>query len=288
LNGEESSWQEVQPELWRQIRRGPGFALTSLRLLGALGLEAAAFERRCAAAYQVLLSSLPESAPHPVRIWNFIPRLLDPLGDFPHRYMAFNAGRFEAYRSWLQGASGFRHHLPTATGVGCDGEDFVLHCLSAADPGQPVENPRQTASYCYSKKFGPLPPCFARATRIHGQPNEALLLVGGTASVTGEESVHSQDLRRQTLETFLNLATLVRAAAGNDGQTGPIDELETGLLLSRYQELRIYYTRAADLATIAELVAARFPNVVRPETVNVDLCRPELRVEIEGTATLPF
>ena len=30
----------------------------------------------------------------------------------------------------------------------------------------PVENPRQIPAFRYSKRYGPIPPCFARATRI--------------------------------------------------------------------------------------------------------------------------
>ena len=87
--------------------------------------------------------------------------------------------------------------------------------MAAGLPGKPVENPRQRAAYRYSGKYGPLPPCFARATLVPGtRAAERTLLIGGTASVCGEASVHAGDLVAQTAETFRNLDALIRAAGG--------------------------------------------------------------------------
>ena len=60
-------------------------------------------------------------------------------------------------------------------------------------------------SYRYSRRFGPRPPCFARATVLHlGAAGDApLVLVGGTASIRGEDSVHVGNVRGQVLETSL-------------------------------------------------------------------------------------
>ena len=70
-----------------------------------------------------------------------------------------------------------------------------------------MANPRQIAPYRYSKRFGPLPPCFARATVLPAEAGTARkILVGGTASIRGEESIYLDDIRLQTSETFHNLA----------------------------------------------------------------------------------
>jgi hypothetical protein len=55
-----------------------------------------------------------------------------------------------------------------------------------------------------------------------------LLLVGGTASVRGEDSVHADDLIAQCRETFVNLAALVAAA---QGQSAPTLKLSPSLKL---------------------------------------------------------
>ena len=40
------------------------------------------------------------------------------------------------------------------------------HQTQNSAPGVAIENPRQTPSYHYSRRYGPRPPCFARATRF--------------------------------------------------------------------------------------------------------------------------
>ena len=275
------------------------FALTSVAVEGFLDLDQEACSARCAAAYDLLFQCLGTlDSPYPIRLWNFIPGILSPVGNLPHRYMAFNAGRYEAFRRCHGGE--LATCLPTATGVGRYGDDLFVHCLSAASPGTPVENPRQISSYRYSRKYGPLPPCFARATRIDSPAttgDDALLLVGGTASVRGEDSITEAggaagtDLQQQLRETFLNLASLIRSAA--EGTPAPradstaVDDLETGLLLGRYRHLRTYVRKGADLRFVAEQIETRFVNLENAEYVHADLCRPELLVEIEGVASVP-
>ena len=104
----------------------------------------------------------------------------------------------------------------------------------------PVENPRQVSAYHYSRRFGAIPPCFARATLLTcgGEP---LLIVGGTASVVGEESRHIGDLHGQTQETFRNLASVVAAASGRTlREDASPDDIRS--LLSSFRELRVYCT----------------------------------------------
>jgi chorismate lyase/3-hydroxybenzoate synthase len=101
------------------------------------------------------------------------------------------------------------------------------------------------------------------------------LLAGGTASIFGEDSVHVGDLRLQLGETFENLAALVT------GAFGPSDRP-----LERYREVRVYYVHATDLPALREAVATVLPGVQRPEWMRVELCRGDLRVEIEGLAEL--
>lgn len=271
--------------------RAGAYSLTSLEVPGLTALHRDGCMDRCSLAYQHLFQLLDRwDDHHPVRLWNFIPGILEPLDGEPHRYMAFNAGRFRAFRRWREEA--LAKTVPTATGVGREGDTLSIHCLSAASPGTPVENPRQISAYNYSKKYGVLPPCFARATRIEEADGSARLFVGGTASVRGEDSLHEDDLRGQLAETFLNLATLISAAVDSEGGTALAMEPapaspELGLLLSHYRELRVYHPRPEDLPVIAEAVERRFSQVTEVEYVQADLCRPELSVEIEGVAALP-
>src|SRR5206468_218998 len=127
--------------------------------------------------------------------------------------------------------------------------------------------------------------CFARGTLL-GESDDPILIVGGTASIVGEESLHIGQLAQQASESFRNLASLVAAAAGVEvAPDAGAAELEP--LLSRFRELRIYYPRAEDEPTIAALARASFPACCRIEFAQASLCRSELLIEIEGLATLP-
>lgn len=272
----------LEDSVWLEIARGGGFCLASVRVPDARGLGRDAFREAAAGAYRRLESVLQDQGlSHPVRLWNHIPGIHEPMGEGQDRYMAFNAGRFEALAEWLGGPASFDTRSVSASGVGHDGRDLVIHCLAADEPGRAVDNPRQVPPHRYSRRFGPLPPCFARATTIHPPGGEPLVLVGGTASIVGEESVHLGDLERQTDETLTNLAVLLRVAAGEEeGQE------DRAALLARYRDLRVYYPDPGRLDELRALLEPVFPGVAAIEWVRADLCRSELLVEIEGVAGL--
>lgn len=265
--------------------RSARHTLISVRVADAVSLDArrlrlATFDAYVAIAHQLEIGQHR----HPVRFWNYIPDIHGRFDDGRDRYMAFNAGRFDAFTQWYGGPSAFAQHLPTASGVGCMGSDLVVHCLAAAAPGSAVENPRQIPSYHYSPRFGPLPPCFARATVVGARTRRAaMLLVGGTASVRGEESVYQDDLPRQMDETLVNLASLVRAARCMHSPRRALRQDDT---LHCFRELRVYYTRGSQQDEIVAAVQAAFGGLRRMELMQADLCRSELLVEIEGMAVI--
>jgi chorismate lyase / 3-hydroxybenzoate synthase len=278
-----AAWIEAAPRRLLRVVAGDGFSLLSARLVDAVALDAETFRDGARELYELLRRELTAlSTPHPVRVWNFIPGILEPLGELPHRYMHFNAGRFQAYEAWFRSSEGFELHLPTATGTGQAGAHLDVHCLCARHPGTPVENPRQIAAYRYSPRYGPLPPCFARATRLCNGHGFDWLLVGGTASVTGEDSAHLEDLDAQLEETARNLEALVRRGLGEDGAARAAGAEPLG----RFRSLRVYHPRAADAPFLQDALSARFPAIDRLELVRSELCRPELLLEIEGVAIL--
>jgi chorismate lyase/3-hydroxybenzoate synthase len=246
------------------------------------GLSAPALDAAVTQAYGRLIEKLGRVDRHPVRFWNFIPGIHADLGDELDRYMAFNAGRFAAFRAWFGSEAAFHRQLPTASAVGVAAGPIVIHVLACADPGLPVENPRQVPAYTYSRRYGPLPPCFARATRLASARDRAdHLLVGGTASIVGEDSRHERDVHEQALETFENLERLLERAFEAAGiAPRPADALEA------FTNLRVYVVREDDAPAVRGLVATRFPHVESIEYAQADLCRRELLVEIEGLAQL--
>lgn len=259
-----------------EVTRGEGFCFASVRIRNARGLGREALHEATAGAYRRIEAELRvRQAPHPVRLWNHIPGIHEPMGEGQDRYMIFNAGRYEALSAWF-GRETFDTRVATASGVGHDGRDLIIHCLAADRPGRAVDNPRQIKPYQYSTKYGPLPPCFVRATVLPLEDGP-LLLVGGTASIVGEESVHLGDLERQTEETLANLAVLVQAAAGQP----------TPAPLAGYREIRVYFSKTDQLAALQDLLKDAFPNAAGIEWIHADLCRSELLVEIEGVVDLP-
>jgi chorismate lyase / 3-hydroxybenzoate synthase len=225
------------------------------------------------------------SVREPVRLWNFIPgihaRMGSRDGGFLDRYMVFNAGRFAAYTEWY-GEADMGPRVATATGIGHSGSNLAVHCLFSRTAGIPVENPRQVPAYRYSRRRGPMPPVFARATIIGAGPDRTML-VGGTSSVRGESSAHLGDVRAQALETFRNLASLVHPHKETRIESGTPDPD----LLAAYQTLRIYFVRDADKPLVHDLVLKHFPRLKGLELFRADVCRRTLLVEIEGTAACP-
>lgn len=259
-------------------REGGGWTLISGAIEGARGMGALELQRRVCEVYAELGAELSRGrALYPLRFWNFVPGIHEGMGDGLDRYMVFNAGRFAGFASWHVGGEDFGPRLSTASGVGHEGTALVVHCLAGPTPGTPVENPRQIPAYRYSKRLGPLPPCFARATVLDRRPGEAArVLVGGTAAVRGEDSVHEGDLIGQIGETLENMGALACEAGGVAGASG------AGL--SRYRELRVYVTRAEDEAEVLGAIEGAFAGVGRVEVMRASICRRELLVEIEGVA----
>jgi chorismate lyase/3-hydroxybenzoate synthase len=256
---------------------GGGISLVRVVIPDIRALDILTLQQSVADAYRAVFDHLGPA--HPVRFWAFVPDIHAEMGPELDRYMAFNAGRYAAFSAWFGGREAFGRTLPTASAVGTAARDFYLYCLAVESPGTPLENPRQVPAYQYSRRFGPMPPCFARATRVD-RGRESLLLVGGTASIRGEESMYVGAVGEQCEETFQNLASLIQSASG-PGAAVPAHPLAP---LLAFRELRVYYMRAEDVDSVLDRIKERFTSVRRVELVRAELCRRELLVEIEGLA----
>ena len=186
------------------------------------------------------------------------------MGGGLDRYMVFNAGRFAAFEDWFGRRRCSPATLPTASAVGIGARGAGDPRARRRDAGRPVENPRQVPAYRYSRRYGPLPPCFARGTIVRGLPSDAdgadapALLVGGTASIVGEDSLHDRDARQQALETFDNLARAGRRRAAADGGPDGLPTDAAACRLRRLHRLRVYIVRDEDAPLLREMVAERF------------------------------
>ena len=266
------------------IHRGSLFSLVSTRISNARQMDATLLREKTNQAYRSIFETI--GTRHLIRVWNFIPGLLDPVGNSPQRYMVFNAGRYDAFGERFTGREDFPTVVPTASGVGMSGDDLEIHALASDRQGTALANPRQVDSFSYSQEYGWPPPCFARATAV-AWPGATVgrLLVGGTAAVRGEVTVFEDSLEGQTEETFKNLAAVVAAGLGNHG----LDVEDRSVrkdLLARFRDIRTYFSLPESREAIAASTAQVFPNAESIELAQAELCRSGLLIEIEGWADL--
>jgi enamine deaminase RidA (YjgF/YER057c/UK114 family) len=228
-------------------------------------------------AYDALFACLvAQRMPYLVRVWNFIPDIIGEQGGH-ERYRLFNVTRQAAFAAAGRTVT---DDVPAATGIGLDpapGAGPVPHRLqiyfiaSQVRPF-PIENPRQVSAFHYPSQYGPKSPTFARAV-VLPIGREPLLLISGTASIVGHESVHHGDVAAQTRETMTNLSALVAAANQRIGRAAfSLDRLAC----------RIYIRRPEDFATVRAVFETQLGATSRHE-VRADICRPDLLVEIEAS-----
>ncbi|MBC8056027.1 MAG: hypothetical protein H7Y61_05570 [Rhizobiales bacterium] len=234
----------------------------------ALGLQAAAHR-----AYEDLFEVLAASAcPNLLRLWNYFADINRPA-DGSERYRQFNAGRQQAFidarRSAFEGA-------PAACALGTLGGPLRVYFLAGRRPSIAIENPRQVSAYRYPDTYGPRSPTFSRAALADAGDGRKVLFISGTASIVGHATVHVGDVRRQTEESLLNIATLRRAAAERAGVVFAADALT----------YTVYVRDAADLASVRHVfereVGAGSPAARDAVYVQADICRADLLVEIEA------
>lgn len=199
-----------------------------------------------------------------LRCWNFFDRINQGEGD-DERYRRFCVGRYRAIA-----VPGFEARLPAATVIGTHEPGLFVSVLAGREPGIALENPRQTRAYEYPRDYGPVSPSFARATLVGDR-----LLVSGTASVVGHATRHPDDTAAQFSELTHNLRTLLAHASESQFPSTPKTHW-------RPEGVRVYLRNPEELARILPMIAHHF-GVDTPCTVlHGDICRADLRVEVEG------
>ncbi len=266
----------------RTSERGE-FSFLRATVPGAKGLPERDFRLCVERTYLALGELLRQRGRAPLRFWNYVPGIRSRTAGGLSRYELFNLGRYLAYTTWYE-TDRFGERLAAASAVDHRGDDLVVHVLAGRRPGEPLENPRQTPAYFYSRRYGPLPPCFSRATVVRevggGTP---WAIVAGTSSIVGEDSRHAGDCEAQLDETLSNLAHLSSAFAGARLRAGERFDADGRVrALARFRHLRAYVVREADESTVLAGLRRGFPRMGEIEAFAADLCRPELLVELEG------
>jgi chorismate lyase/3-hydroxybenzoate synthase len=223
--------------------------------------------------YKELLSLVSSSGyPNLLRVWNHFP-LINQYEDDLERYQLFCVGRHRAFQAHCGG--GFQMQLPAASAIGTHGDKFAVHFIAATAPGIYLENPRQTSAYQYPKQYGPCSPSFARATLFPlGQTNK--LILSGTASIVGYETLHPGEPEKQLEETLRNIDALLQHEA----------VIAQPHHNARFSNVKVYVRHTDDLPKIKSRVTEYFGEQSAILYLHGDICRSDLLLEIEGICDL--
>lgn len=258
-------WESALPV--RHGREGAiGYAENGVVLFGQLHVPEDALddvERASYEAYRGLEAFLQRRGfPAWLRVWNFLSDITGGEGD-TERYRQFSLGRHRA----LSPKGGFERELPAATAIGTRGGGLLVWFIAGRAAGTQVENPRQVSAFRYPRQYGPKSPSFSRANLLRWRDG-AELMVSGTASIVGHETLHAGSPLAQIDETLANLEALL-AQAGAGGSL-------------RAALLKLYLRKPADLEPVRARLAARFGAAMPSMVLRGDVCRTALDVEIEA------
>ena len=218
----------------------------------------------------LLLLAREQGYPWILRVWNYFPDIIGPTGDL-NRYQSFCEGRRQALMEDEQGAG---LALPAVTTTGSFAPGFAVYFLAGQEAGKSLENPRQTAPSDYPKHLGPHGPSFCRGVS-HVADGQAALYLSGTASITGHETCHPDDVAAQAREILHNHAAVIEQAR-IEGATDP----------KRLHDLpfqKIYLANPKDLSTVRDEVRAVMGADTPCHFLYSPLCRDDLLLEMEST-----
>ncbi|MFH0935143.1 MAG: hypothetical protein V1879_08050, partial [Pseudomonadota bacterium] len=202
---------------------------------------------------------------HLLRVWHYFPQINDDENGL-ERYRGFNVGRHAAFVA--NGRSIGEEDVPAASALGSNSGSLTIYFMAGKQPGRAVENPRQVSAYQYPDQFGPKSPIFVRALSVT-LGGQDCFFISGTASIVGYETLHQGDAEKQTVETLLNIRTLL--------QHGPHYDPARGRML-----LKVYVRHEHDLAMVQSRVQAEFGSSCKAVYLHSNICRSDLLLEIEG------
>ncbi len=229
-------------------------------------------------AYSTVLALIKKQGfPHILRTWHYLPNIHAKEQGL-ERYRQFNIGRQNAYQAaGLHAQSPF----PAASVLGCTERAFwKMAFIAARSPGIAIENPKQTSAFHYPNAYGRTPPLFSRALN-HRTAQHELLLISGTASISGHQSMHIGNVYAQAGLMLDNIQTLLQSANIHSRRKNlPPFQIERLVPLC-------YVRHKEDAAGVQDYLQKRLKTQHCPVVI-ADVCREDLLVEIEACGTLNF
>lgn len=206
------------------------------------------------------------------RLWNY----MADINGHSHgleRYRQFNLGRQDAFLACRRDVVG---NVPAACALGSASGPLTIAFMAGRRAPVALENPRQISAYNYPQSYGPRSPTFSRASLVR-MGSEEVLLISGTASIVGHGTLHAGDVRAQTGETLTNLDAIIQVANREAHQ--PLYSLA-------HLFFRVYVRHSADVAAISDVMRQRIGASFNAVFLQADVCRQDLLVEIEASASL--
>jgi chorismate lyase/3-hydroxybenzoate synthase len=214
-------------------------------------------ESQTKAAYQSLLTIInARGKANLVRCWNYVPFINVGEGD-GENYKRFCDGRLQAFSDAGLAPSNFS----AASAVGGYSELLTITLLATDLTTEHHGNRLQVNAYEYPRVYGKSSPSFARATSV-----DNMLFISGTASITGHQSLHTGDLKKQLELTATNVDQLLHQSAKTR---------------ANIQTMRVYLRHPEDLASAQAELDLAFPEAAKIY-LHADICRQELLVEVEA------
>ncbi len=223
--------------------------------------------------YQEIFETLSQTqCPHLLRVWNYIPHITQEEQGL-ERYRCFNSGRQQAF---LQAKRAAFEGAPVACALGVRQGMLKIGFLAGRAPALAIENPRQVSAYYYPSDYGPHSPTFSRAALVPAGGGQIALLISGTSSIVGHQSMHAGDVQAQMQETLTNLQAVIDAA--HEHTSARFDLAEA--------DCTVYVRNRADAAVVQtclnQAVGASSYAALQTVLIEADICRADLAVEIEA------
>ncbi len=214
-----------------------------------------------------------------IRQWNYIENILK-IEEGSQCYQIFNTVRSAFYTDAFS-----ENGYPAATGIGMNHGGVIIEFLamkSGTASTLPIDNPLQVAAHHYSGDVlsgsGLLKatPKFERA-RFLKTPDQQLIFISGTAAIRGENTVSENDTKDQTLLTISNIRRLYSPEV--------LAELKAENCNPIPDYFRVYIREPEDFGLVQSICRKEFPSVPMV-FIQADICRDNLRIEIEGEIIL--
>ncbi|MDC6480268.1 hypothetical protein PQZ53_01630, partial [Gammaproteobacteria bacterium] len=156
---------------------------------------------------------------------------------------------------------------PAATVIGIEGDKILIYFLAASCKKYDViENKRQVSSYDYPQNIFYEKPMFSRAIKfISKSCGGEKIVISGTASIKGYETMHSAEVLKQLDEALRNYKTFV------------------GIKNNSTNICRIYLSKSqeSNYSDIVKKLDKEFDNN-QYLILKGEICRKDLLIELEG------